>query len=89
MHRQDHGKALWRFLPKERDPGPNVYVFADGGNGDRPALSLADAVADVLRLPRQQRAYCPLDPEARHDGAPAPNAHVYETARAGRMTVIG
>ena len=64
-------------------------MFADGGNGDRRALSLADAVADVLRLPRQQQVDCPLDPEARHGGAPAPNAHVYETARAGRMMVIG
>ena len=51
MHRQDHGKALWRFLPKERDPGPNVYVFADGGNGDRRALSLAYAVADGCGCP--------------------------------------
>jgi hypothetical protein len=87
MHRQDHGKALWRFLDKKFDPAPKVIVFADGG-GDRRALSLAYAVADVNRWPRQTQVFCPTAPEARHDGAPAPNKHGYETARRGRLVVI-
>jgi hypothetical protein len=51
-------------------------------------LSLAYAVADTMRWPRQSQVYCPADPEAKHDGAAPPNAHVYATARAGRSMVI-
>jgi hypothetical protein len=88
MHRQDHAKKLWAFLLKKREPAPSIYVFADSGGGDRRALSLAYAVADVLQLPRQEQVYCPLDPEARHEGTKAPNPFVYDVARQGRGMVI-
>jgi hypothetical protein len=86
MHRQEHGKQPWRFLDKKFDPAPNVIVFAD--SGDRRALSLAYAVADVNRWPRQTQVFCPTDPEARHEGVPAPNKHGYDTACRGRLMVI-
>jgi len=51
-------------------------------------LWLASSVRDVRRLSRRPQSCCPPGPEARFDGAPAPNAHVYAAAGAGRLTVI-
>lgn len=87
MTRQEHGKALWRFILAKRERRPTLIVTADGGGRDRRALSLAYAIADTLRYSRKQ--VCSVgDPEANHDRAAPPDRFVYDTARAGRALVI-
>ena len=88
FHRQEGAGRFWAWLLRKRDPAPTLIVIAAGGGADRRGLSLGYAVADVLRLPRLTHLYAPADPEARHEGAPAPNRHVYEEAKAGRAMVI-
>jgi hypothetical protein len=91
MTKQEHGKRLWKFLltdgGKRRDPRPTLFVFADAGHGDRRGLSLAYAICDALRLPRKQ-VFNVADPEAAHEGRPAPNWHVWGVAKQGRAMVI-
>ncbi len=60
LMRRDHGKRLWAFLAKHRDPPPEVFVIAD--DGDRRALSLALAVCDALGLDRAATVYRPGHP---------------------------
>jgi hypothetical protein len=78
FHRQEGGKALWRFLLKKRDPAATVYVFADQGGTDRRALSLALAVCDTMGLPRGEALFNadfhgvhPVTPRAGGCGVPA------------------
>lgn len=82
---REQGKALWGFLLKKRDPAFDVIVLADPGGGDRRAVSIAQAIADTLRLPRSV-IYCPEDPEAAQDGDPS-NCYIYDTIKGSRHLV--
>ncbi len=80
---RDHGKAIWRFLLKDRGPAPGLFVFVD--QGDRRAESVAKAVADVLRLPRKASVhFAASDNVEGASASPAPNAHVYEVMKSAR-----
>lgn len=82
---REHGKKLWAFLLKKRDPGPEVIVFCD--NDDRRAASVAYAVADQMRLPRKAHVLRPSDPENKNEGE-APNRHVYQMTITSRAMVM-
>ncbi len=83
---REAGKRLWGFLLRRRDPGPEVYVFQDGG--DRRALSLAYGVANVLRAAKPtihkvgEQEWTPKENDL------PPNQHIFEMAKATRMMVI-
>jgi hypothetical protein len=65
-------------------------VFAFEDNGDRRALSLASAVADVLGLKREEAIYRHGAAEgwaASKDTEP-PNRHVYRLAKQGLHLVV-
>jgi hypothetical protein len=84
---RETGKKLWSFLLRRRGWAPEVFVLQD--NGDRRALSVAYAIADVLRLGRSKAIY-KADGEgwqADEDTAP-PNRHVYEMTKRSRGMVI-
>lgn len=83
---REHGKRLWSFLTRRRDPYPELIVVQDLGGGDRRARSVARAVAECLRLPKgavQDVAGEAAAPEG--DGL---NAHVVATTRVGRGLVV-
>lgn len=77
----NHGKTLWAFLTKRRDPVPEVFVFCDTTDGKR-AYSVMLAVCDILRLQRTA-CYRVSSPESKCDGD-APNRHIYETVKVTR-----
>jgi hypothetical protein len=78
-------KPLWRLLLASRPAQPRVYLFADGGAGDRRALSTACAVADSLRIPRA----CVWQPAHQGEDQPEPgNKHWYQTVRTARSLVL-
>src|SRR5438128_1922988 len=52
---RDMGKKLWSLLLRKRDPFAEMFVLQD--DIERRALSLAYAIADVLRLPRTETIY--------------------------------
>jgi len=81
------GKKLWSFLLRKRDPWPEVFVLRD--DGDRRALSVAYAIADVLGLRRSASIYRvgAEDWSASADEAP-PNRHVYESTKRARAMVV-
>lgn len=82
---REHGKKLWSFLLKKRDPGPEVIVFCD--SGDRRATSVAYAVADQMRLLRKAHVLRPADPDNKNEGE-APNRHVYQMTITSRAMVM-
>jgi predicted phage terminase large subunit-like protein len=81
------GKKLWSFLLRRRDPAPEVFVLQD--DGERRALSVAYALAEVLRLGRRGTICKASDLEwkAREEEAP-PNRHVYEVTKRTRVLVM-
>jgi predicted phage terminase large subunit-like protein len=81
------GKKLWYFLRRRRGWEPEVIVLQD--NGDRRALSLAYAIADVLRLDRAHAIHKASGEEwtAHQEDAP-PNRHVYEMTKQTRAMVL-
>jgi predicted phage terminase large subunit-like protein len=81
------GKKLWSFLLRKRGPAPAVFVLQD--DGDRRALSLAYAIADVLGL-RRSAAICRLGKDGwqAQPGDVPPNRHVYEMTRRTRNKVV-
>lgn len=81
---RDHGKTLWRFLLKKRNPNPEVIVLVDE-EGTR-ATSLAYAIADTLHQPRSS-IYSPDRPDNKEEGNP-PVAHVYDMTRTARGSVV-
>ncbi len=87
MTKEDHGRALWRFLTKQRPVTPGLYVFVDPDG--RRAESVAKAVSDVLRYPRKAAVHF-ADPDTT-DGrveSAAPNKHVYEVVKASRGLLV-
>lgn len=85
MMAKDHGKKFWHCLTCQRGEPYYVLVIVDSGGTDRRAASLAQAAAKFLRRPSS--IWRPGDPEdAKHDG-PAPNQHIFETARESRHMV--
>lgn len=83
------GKKLWAWLLRKRSQEPGVIVIADAGGEDRRGLSLALAIADVLRLPRGSTIYRPAEEEWKADDkTTAPNAHVYAATKQARGLVM-
>jgi predicted phage terminase large subunit-like protein len=74
---RDMGKKLWSLLLRRRDPIAEVFVLLDDNEGR--ALSIAYAIADVLKLPRRETIYTlrTMDWSARPEDVP-PNRYVYE-----------
>jgi hypothetical protein len=81
------GKKLWSFLLRRRDPAPGVFVLQD--EGDRRALSVAYAIADVLGLRRSETIYQVSrgDWRAGPEDIP-PNRHIYEMTKRTRDLVV-
>jgi hypothetical protein len=81
----EDGKRLWAFLLRKRTPAADVWVLC---GPDGLALTAAYALADTLRLPRDQTIYLPRDPELKTDKRPPPNHHVYSVMRSARSLVL-
>ncbi len=83
-----HGKALWKFLTKIRDPSHELIVLQD--EGDRRALTLAYALCDMLGLQRKEAIYRVGQEEwqASHEDKP-PNRYLFEMVKNCRFMVVG
>ena len=81
---REHGKKLWQLITKKRDLPFDVLVICD--SGDRRALSMAQAICDVLRLPRTI-IHMPSNSEANHQGSPS-NQHVFDMTKSCRAMVV-
>lgn len=82
----EHGKKLWSFLLKKRDPGPEAIIFCD--DNDRRAKSLACAVADTMRLPRKTNLFHLLGDNSIGNEDSPPNSYVYSVTKVSRGMVI-
>ena len=86
---RDHGKKLWSFLLKPRDPSPQVVLVV--GESPRRNRTLAIAACDVLGLPRTA-VHDADDPEwvavAGKEGLEGTNPHVAAIVRATRGMVM-
>jgi len=81
------GKKLWSFLLRRRDPVAEVFVLQD--DGDRRALSLAYAIADVLGWTRSRAIYKVGGHEWQATDADVPpNRFVYDMAKQTRAMVM-
>lgn len=88
QYNRDLAKQLWAFALKKYDKPWQVLVLVDQGGEDGRALSVAQAIADVLRLPRSA-IYLPGDNgEVMPDEAP-PNEYIYQMTKMGRNLVAG
>lgn len=86
MKPQEHGKKLWAFITKKRSTmPPECILFVD--DGDRRALSSAQAVADILRLVRKDSILRLSEPDSKCEGV-SPNDHVYRVVKASRGLVM-
>jgi phage terminase large subunit-like protein len=84
----EQGKKLWSFLTRKREPAAEIVVIAD--EGDRRALSVCQALTDIMRLPRT--AICLAEDLDQSDvslieGEPE-NEHAYQIVRASRGMVM-
>jgi hypothetical protein len=79
-------KKLWAFLRRRRDPFPDLIIIQD--EGDRRALSLGLAVCEGLGLDKDATLYCPSMLDAKFNGMPPPNRHVFEICKAARYMVM-
>jgi hypothetical protein len=84
---QDIAKRLWAFLMRRRDPSWEALVIAD--KDGKKSLSVAMAIADMLRLPRDVSIYIVSTPEMKCSTINVPNLHVYEMIKATRHLVVG
>lgn len=84
---QDIAKKLWAFLMRRRDPSWEALVIAD--KDGKKSLSVAMAIADMLRLPRDVSIYIVSTPEMKCSTVNVPNLHVYEMIKATRHLVVG
>lgn len=86
--KQEHGKKLWAFLTKKRDPAPWVYVIQGPPGDDMRAQSVAYGICDALRLRREETIWHlgATDFVAREDEQPGLR-HLYDTVRATRHLV--
>lgn len=85
MLTREEAKRLWAFLTRRRPENPAAVVFCEPG-GCRRAASLALAVVDAMRLPRETTLHLPDVSGKIH--SEAPNGHVYRTVRASRHLVV-
>ena len=86
---RDHGKKMWAWLLKKREPAPEVYFLVD--DGTRVAESVAKGIADVLRIPRSTIYFAVAGGDADtvvSGESPAPNGYVYDMVRAARGAVL-
>jgi hypothetical protein len=83
----EHGKAVWGFLTRKRDPAHEIIVLQD--DGDRRALSIGLAICDMLRLQRSATLYKLGDEDwkAMQEDKP-PNRHIYEVVKSSRSLVV-
>jgi predicted phage terminase large subunit-like protein len=89
MEKQVHGKPLGRLLLRKFEKPYDVVVIADSGADDRRALSIAYALADVMRLNRAESISRLNAPESKPSKADVPpNKFVYETCRSGRYMIL-
>lgn len=86
MMAESHGKAVWSFLLRKRDPAAELWVLADDGDGR--SLSAALAVCDALGMDRKKTLYTPSRPDYDFAGEKAKHRHVYEMTRACRAKVV-
>lgn len=84
---RDHGKQLWSFLLRKREPAAEVFVIQD--DGDNRGLSAALAISDAMHLQRSSSVFCPAKADTVYGvGDAAPNKHVYETIKISRGMVL-
>lgn len=82
---REHGKRLWAFLTKKRDPSYQVIVIQDDGERDRRAISMACAVADALG---QKRTIIYSNHEPERSSWQPTNNHVFQQVKATRNMVV-
>lgn len=83
---RDHGKAIWRFLTKDRGAAPDLYVLVEetGNRSD----AVAKAIVDVGRIPRSAIYYADPDNVEGQEKQPPQNSHVFEVMKSARGAVI-
>lgn len=90
---QGEAKKLWSMVLRKRADQHDCVVIADDGAADRRGLSVAYSLCDQLGLNRlgankdQRSLTVPSDPDNVGRGD-APNRHVYETVKVGRVSVM-
>lgn len=82
----DHGKSIWRFLLKKREPASEVLVIQDEGN--RVGESLAYGICEIFHTDPAIICYRPNEPEAVFDASKIGNRHVYNIVKATRGAVV-
>ncbi len=86
---RDQGKKLWAYLRRERGAGlPEVILIADDGGRDRRALSVALAIADMMRCGRQVVLSMEQPDETYGDGDEPANRYVYDITKTARHLVL-
>jgi len=83
-------KKAWSLVLRKRDVPAKVIVVCDNGGQDRRALSVAMALCDLLRLPREASIHRLGDENWKASkGTLAPSEHVFQTVKAARNLVLG
>ncbi len=82
---RDHARKLWVFLNKKRDKTPLALVFQD--DGDRRAMSMAQAVCNVLGRKPESTLLSLLHSDIKVGGEP-PNRFVFDLVKLGRSLVM-
>lgn len=87
---QDHGKKLWSFLLKKREPAVWVYVIQDEGGDDDRAMTLAYGIADGLRVKREDSIWNMGSDEFQATNEDlCTNANLYDLVKSTRHFVMG
>ncbi len=82
---RDHARKLWVFLTKKRDKVPLALVFQD--DGDRRAMSMAQAVCQILGRKPESTLVSLLNVDIKVGGDP-PNKFVFDLVKLGRSLVM-
>jgi hypothetical protein len=86
--REEHGKKIWSAYTRKRELFPECIIVTDSGYSDRRAQSVALAIGDTLRLPREaigriSDLSCVLNADAKPE-----NHFIYTLTKAARALVL-
>jgi hypothetical protein len=88
QYTRDHAKKLWAFILRQYTTPWQVLVFVDRGGDDGRALSMAMAVADMLRISRNT-IFLPAEGETEiTDDDTPPNPYIFDVTKLARNMVV-
>lgn len=85
---REQAKRFWSCALKKHDSPWQVLILADQGGEDRRALSVAMAVADMLRIPRSAIFLPGCDNKEEMIEDDPPNQWVYEITKQAKYQVV-